>query len=605
MRVRAGSAQLIDVMTLILEASVAGVQSHRATRLVRVTHCFLRRALACLACAGTVAHAGSLDLMQAYEAAVRHDAQFRAAQAARDAGAEEVNIGRSLLLPSVLASYSDGRTRAYSNTGESLSGSGTFSSSGSSDSSLNSRTTSTSVNQLGRTTARDSLLDRQSVETSSSSGVLGSRNLETIIDRSRGTSAGASLEIRQPIIDLSAWAGYRQGQALSSASEAEFRSQQQELMLRVAEAYAAVLFEEESLRLARSQLETLTLQQATNERLLAAGQGTITDVLETRAKRELAQAQLIEAEDILAVARSRLSFITGLSVQTLAPLKTELADAEQMLQPLDFWRGSAQENNGRLLSLAHQVDVAREEARKAEGGHYPRLELVASIGEQRFRNRPTIDTRTDSSTSRETNVESSSTTQDRSTVTEPNFFGVTTTSTADTNTTTSTTGSSRDTEAGSRGVIETGSRRASSRDRYVGLQLTIPIFQGGGISARVRQAAARLSQAQAEFDGLRDQIMLDLNQQYRLVQSASQRSRALGQAVQSSKVAVEATLKSMTAGVRTNLDALNARERQTAAERELASARYNYLLALLRLRFNAGILSEQDLRTVAASERTP
>lgn len=547
----------------------------------------------------------ALDLVQAYEAAARHDAQFRAAQAARDAGVEERNIGRALLLPSVVASYSDGRSRAYSNTGEFLSGSGSFSSSSTSDTSLTSRTTSNSVGQSGRSTARESLLDRQTQESSASRGSLDSRNSETVIDRSRGTSAGASLEIRQPIIDLTAWAGYRQGQALSSASEADFRSQQQELMLRVAEAYAGVLFEEESLRLARSQLETLTLQQATNERLLGAGQGTITDVLETRAKRELAQAQLIEAEDNLAVARSRLSFITGLPVENLAPLKTELADAEQSLAPLDFWRSSAHENNGRLLSLSHQVTVAREEARKAEGGHFPRLELVASVGEQRFRNRPSIDTRTDSGTSRDTTFETGSNTKDSSTVTEPNFFGVNGTTTTETTSTTSTSGTARESEASSSGVVETGLRSSRSRDRYVGLQLTIPIFQGGGISARVRQAAARLSQAQAEFDGLRDQIMLDLNQQYRLVQSASQRSRALGQAVQSSKVAVEATLKSMTAGVRTNLDALNARERQTAAERELASARYNYLLALLRLRFNAGILTEQDLQNVAVIDRIP
>lgn len=547
----------------------------------------------------------ALDLVQAYEAAARHDAQFRAAQAARDAGAEERHIGRALLLPSVVASYSDGRTRAHSNTGEFLSGSGTFSSSSSSDTRLTSRSTSTSVGQSGRSSFRESLLDRQIQESSASRGALDTRNSETVIDRSRGTSAGASLEVRQPIIDLAAWAAYRQGEALSSASEADFRSQQQELMLRVAEAYAGVLFEEENLRLARSQLETLTLQQATNERLLGAGQGTITDVLETRAKRELAQAQLIEAEDKLTLSRNRLSSITGLSVEKLAPLKTELADAEQSLKPLDFWRSTAQENNGRLLSLSQQVIVAREEARKAEAGHFPRLELVASVGEQRLRNRPTIDTRTDSSASRDASFETGSQSRDASTVTEPNIFGVSSTTSTDSITTTNSSGTSRDADASSNGVVETGLRRASSRDRYIGLQLTVPIFQGGGISARVRQAAARLSQAQAELDGLRDQIMLDLSQQYRLVQSASQRSRALGQAVQSSKVAVEATLKSMTAGVRTNLDALNARERQAAAERELASARYTYLLAFLRLRFNAGVLTEQDLKSVAVGDHTP
>jgi outer membrane protein, protease secretion system len=76
----------------------------------------------------------------------------------------------------------------------------------------------------------------------------------------------------------------------------------------------------------------------------------------------------------------------------------------------------------------------------------------------------------------------------------------------------------------------------------------------------------------------------------------------LEQTVASSRVSVEATIKSMTAGVRTNFGVINARERLTAAERELLSASCTHLLAFLRLRFHAGALAETHLMQVAGIE---
>ncbi|MCY1555347.1 type I secretion outer membrane protein, TolC family [compost metagenome] len=119
------------------------------------------------------------------------------------------------------------------------------------------------------------------------------------------------------------------------------------------------------------------------------------------------------------------------------------------------------------------------------------------------------------------------------------------------------------------------------------------------MSSRTRQVAARLIQAQAEMDARVDEVLLELNRQLRLQQSTTLRVQALEQAVESGRVAVDATIKSTAAGVRTNLDVLNARERLVTAERELADARYAHLLAFLRLRFNAGVLTEDDLMQLA------
>jgi protease secretion system outer membrane protein len=127
----------------------------------------------------------------------------------------------------------------------------------------------------------------------------------------------------------------------------------------------------------------------------------------------------------------------------------------------------------------------------------------------------------------------------------------------------------------------------------------VPLFAGGATSARVRQAAARLSQAEAEMESEVNRVLIDLDRQWRLQLTTAQRVKALTQAVQSSQVMIEATTKSLAAGVRTNLDVINARERLVAAERELANARYLHLLAYVRLRFHAGVLSENDLMVVS------
>jgi len=71
-------------------------------------------------------------------------------------------------------------------------------------------------------------------------------------------------------------------------------------------------------------------------------------------------------------------------------------------------------------------------------------------------------------------------------------------------------------------------------------------------------------------------------------------------AVDSARALVEATRQSVKGGVRINLDVLNAQQQLYTAQRDLANARYNYLLSYLRLRNAAGTLNGDDLRTVSS-----
>ena len=133
----------------------------------------------------------------------------------------------------------------------------------------------------------------------------------------------------------------------------------------------------------------------------------------------------------------------------------------------------------------------------------------------------------------------------------------------------------------------------------VGIQLTVPLFAGGSVSASTRQAARQWSQAQYELDAQTASTLVDLRKQYNLNSSAAAKVRAYEMAVESAGALVQATQKSVSGGERVNLDVLDAEQQLFSAKRDLAEARYAYLLARVQLRYYAGVLNEGDLRQVA------
>jgi protease secretion system outer membrane protein len=95
-------------------------------------------------------------------------------------------------------------------------------------------------------------------------------------------------------------------------------------------------------------------------------------------------------------------------------------------------------------------------------------------------------------------------------------------------------------------------------------------------------------------------VTVELRKAHSQVLSSVRKIDALVKAVESGKELMKATEQSIKGGVRINLDLLNAQQQLYTSQRDLAQARYSYLLALLRLRANAGTLTDTDIRQVAA-----
>ncbi len=125
-------------------------------------------------------------------------------------------------------------------------------------------------------------------------------------------------------------------------------------------------------------------------------------------------------------------------------------------------------------------------------------------------------------------------------------------------------------------------------NKSIGLQLSVPLYAGGYVGSTVRQAVAAHERAREMLEALRRDLGVRVHREFRGVTEGVLRIRALEQAVRSAELAVESNRKSFLAGSRTTLDVLNAEQQKTLALRDLAQARYLYLVSRLRLQSLAG-----------------
>jgi outer membrane protein, protease secretion system len=432
-------------------------------------------ALSAMYCGG----ASAIGLLQAYQAALKHDPQYRAHYYENEGGKEYANIGRAGLRPTVSAAYSYNRNRAE--------------------------------------------IEQQDF------------NGEPEITKPDYRSRAAGVQLRQPLYNQDVAARYRQGIAQTKLSEAQFAQRGQELVLRVVGAYIDALYASEQLALARAQRDAYIEQRKVNDTLFQRGEGTRTDMLETQARLDVAEADVLDAQDRELAARGTLSAMVGMELDQLDPLGP--AFAVKPLPPGGFepWKARALAANPELQAQLHAVEAAYQDIRRSRAGHAPRLDLVASY-----------------------NVNESDTV-----------------STLD----------------------------QHSKVRSIGVQLNIPLYSGGQVSAASRQAVAAHERAQAELQVRSDKLLIDVRKEYNASLSSAARIAALDKAVASGELLVKATTQSIKGGVRINLDLLNARHQMFTSRRDLAQARYNYLLSDLRLRAAAGALGESDVREMAAHFR--
>lgn len=132
----------------------------------------------------------------------------------------------------------------------------------------------------------------------------------------------------------------------------------------------------------------------------------------------------------------------------------------------------------------------------------------------------------------------------------------------------------------------------------LGIQVNVPLFTGGTTQGRVNQIVSLKEKTRYELDAQMRSVTLSTRQEFLNVVNGVAQVNALTQAVKSNELALYSARKGLEAGTRTSFDVLNAQQLLFTAKRDLAQARYNYVMARLKLRAAAGLLDESDMELV-------
>lgn len=363
---------------------------------------------------------------------------------------------------------------------------------------------------------------------------LNTRNDVTDTSRTNNTQ-NVTLSASQPLYRPVNRITDQQGQLSIDIAKAQLDAAEQDLMVRLAQAYFDVLAAQDTLTFVQAQKAAVSEQLAAAKRNFEVGTTTVTDSREAQARFDLVLAQEIAASNDLRVKKLALDQLVGRTGASPKPLAAPVA--LPALQPADpeVWVTQAQSQHPALRQADKAFEIADMEVKKAEAGHKPTLDLIGQYQVARGPN--------------------------------SNF---------------PTAGNVR---------TNTGT---------IGVQFNLPLYAGGAIDNRVKEAVALAEKARADRETAQRNIAQAVRSAYFGVLSGAGQVKALEAAEASSQSALDANKLGYQVGVRINIDVLNAQSQLFQTKRDLAVARYNVLVGQLRLKQAGGVLKPEDLQPVNA-----
>src|SRR6516164_2675840 len=349
------------------------------------------------------------------------------------------------------------------------------------------------------------------------------------------TSYQWALNLRQNVFSWSNWMALKAASHEVAQAEANYAAAEQQLILRVAQAYFNVLTAIDTLEADQTSLEAISRQLDQANKRFEVGLIAITDVEDAKAARDSAASTVIAAKRTLATSEDQLQEITGQKYDALAKPGTDMPLNNPEPAEEDRWVNISLEQNLTLISSRLQADIARENVRVAFGGHLPTLDLVAGRSYQYTSSDQIFDGQ------RFSNIDS------------------------------------------------------KVNDRQIGLQFTLPIYSGGFTQSKVRQAEYQWIAAKEGVVQSSRATERQARDAYLGVITGIARVQSLRQAVESNQTSLKATEAGYEVGTRTSVDVLNARRLLVQAETDYATARYDYILSVLQLRLAAGNLDRTQL----------
>ncbi|MEP6942901.1 MAG: TolC family outer membrane protein [Betaproteobacteria bacterium] len=352
----------------------------------------------------------------------------------------------------------------------------------------------------------------------------------------RFPQAGYTVSAAQPLYRAQNLIGYDQAKQQATQADYVLASAQQDLIVRVAQAYFNVLLAQFTIELTQSQKDAVSENLAQAKRNFEVGTATITDTNDAQAKYDQVVSQEISVRNDLENALASLRAILGRLPRDLRRFNGVFQPEPPLPNALDPWVDKALRDNFQVRIAQSSFDIATLEVDRQRAGHYPTLDLVASFNQ--------------------------------------NYAG------------------------GGASTALASNFSTDYRLALIGLQLNLPIYQGGLVDSRVRQAIANQDASRQNLEGARRSAQLLAQTSFAGVTNGVAQVKALQQAVKSAQVSYDSNKLGLEVGVRTNLDVLNQQQQVFQTRFNLAQAYYNFIINQLRLKQSAGTLNDADVELI-------
>ena len=362
----------------------------------------------------------------------------------------------------------------------------------------------------------------------------------TEVDLIPGASANSqsmafTINATHPLYRPANTAAYQQGMRQLQLASIQLKAAEQDLMVRLSQAYFDVLISRESLDFVKAQKMAVAEQLAAAKRNFEVGTSTITDTREAQARYDLVLAQEIAADNDLRIKRLALNQLVGLNNIEPKSLSRNAKLSAPDTSSIDQWVKQSSEFNPAVLQTRATLDIAKLETTRAEAGHKPTLDLVAGFTPTRYKN--------------------------------------------------------------GRGI---NASQLDNNANTISLAFNMPLFAGYATQNRIKETVALEDKARSDLDAAERNVAQATRTAFFGLQSGIGQVNALQAAESSSQSALDANKLGYQVGVRINIDVLNSQSQLFQTKRDLAKARYDVLLGLLKLRQSAGTLTETDLASINA-----
>lgn len=430
-------------------------------------------------------------MMDVLDLAKKNDPVIRAAEATYQAERTIKARARAQLLPSIDASYSYGETDGNSHNG------------------------STAV------------IENREVP-------LGSRR------KTDSSNEAVAITLNQNLFNLQAFFGYRQSLAVASQAELTYASAEQDLLIRVADAYLNVLRQQTNLEAAKAEEKAINRQLEQAQERYDVGLIAITEVHEAQAAYDLSTAQTITAEVSLDIAHEQLSSITGSAHPSIQDLNSDFPVIPPSPKSIDEWIAFTETNNLNILIAEEVLAAANQNARVVKSRSLPTVTGKLTYNK-----------------------------------------------------------SHGDTSGFTNGIPFPEDEFSDAESTGWEIRAEMPLFTGGERTAEIKEAGKQRVARQANLVAEKRSAVTSTRSNYLTTVADMQRVKARNRAIISAKSALESTEAGYDAGTRNIVDVLNSQRDLYRAERDYANSRYDYILNLLRLKQSAGLLTDADIQSIS------